>query len=175
MPPAPATIPEAIFNNFGSNWQWASIDYRGVARVHTFQPSFTATGRIEMPRGKHNSQPVEAFDRLDGSGSPFWVTRGPCAPSLPTDRFGIQLPVGADPVEAADVVPTASVDNPFSSLTSDTPKYAVTRVERGSCTFTSSQLMTILAPAILEADGDYTSIRCFVDGDGVTVEWERPL
>lgn len=103
-PFAPATIPQRIFDNFGGNWRWASIDYRGVARVHTFEPTFTASGRIEVPRGKHNSQPCEAFDMVDAPPSPVWVTRNAWPRGKVTDRFGIDLPTGADPVEAADVI-----------------------------------------------------------------------
>lgn len=108
--PMQADLFQKIFTGFGANWKWASIDYRGVARVHTFEPTFTDTGRIRMPSGKHNSCPCEAFDMVDGlpeGWSPIWTSRN-SAPPYNTDRFGVLLPDGADPVEAADVLDTRS-------------------------------------------------------------------
>lgn len=105
-PPAPVDVlPQSIFNAFGGNWRWASIDYRGVARVHTFEPKFTPNGRIEVPRGPHNSATCEAFDMVDSPPpSPIWVTRDAGPRGKVTDRFGVILPTGACPLEAADVV-----------------------------------------------------------------------
>lgn len=96
---------EACFGNLGSNWGWASVDYRGVARVHTFAPTFTASGRVALPIGKHKSQPVPAFDvnPVPADWAPMTIVRK-AAPPYTTDRFGNMLPTGADPVEAADVV-----------------------------------------------------------------------
>lgn len=115
-PAAPALSPNymardwnAIFNGFGGNWWWASVDYRGVARVHTFHPEFTSTGRVAVPRPVGNSEPAPAFD-VDVSSFPGWkpmvITRiHPVGTVLNcTDRFGVELPEGANPVEAADVV-----------------------------------------------------------------------
>jgi len=179
-----ARVPEAIFNNFGSNWQWASIDYRGVARVHTFQPSFTATGRIEMPRGKHNSQPVEAFDRLDGSGFPLWVKRNHRQLlRLPTDRFGRALPPGADPVEAADAAITNNLASAIAAgvfaKSMDNPKYQIARSERCRCTITPEQVAELVSRELgIDIDGDGAfSIHAHNEATGwaLTVEWTRAL
>lgn len=117
----PGTFPfldDSIFEGFGNNWRWATIDYRGVARVHTFEPSFTKTNRIEAPRFKANSMPAEAFNIVDlqEGWQPLLFKRDMRRAgirSVPTDRFGVQLPAGADPVEAADVkvdiVPTPQI------------------------------------------------------------------
>lgn len=110
---------DSIFEGFGSNWQWASIDYRGVARIHTFPPTFSATGRLLVPQFKSNSATCEAFDiveNLPDGWTPMYLSRRACAPSLPTDRFGVTLPAGADPVEAADVKPAQMVPPPPAPL-----------------------------------------------------------
>lgn len=99
---------EQMFNGFGSNWRWGSVDYRGAARVHTFLPMFSDSGRVTAPR-KGASCPVEAFNMevLPVDWQPITVHRDMRTGAmhmLPTDRFGVQLPTGADPVDAADVV-----------------------------------------------------------------------
>lgn len=111
--PLPTRDWEACFGNLGSNWGWVSVDYRGVARAHTFAPTFTASGRVALPIGKHNSQPVPAFDvnPVPAGWTPMTIVRK-MAPPYTTDRFGKLLPTGADPVEAADVAPMAPVE-PF--------------------------------------------------------------
>jgi hypothetical protein len=187
-PQAPATIPQSIFDNFGGNWRWASIDYRGVARVHTFEPTFTASGRIEVPRGKGNSATCEAFDMVDSPPSPIWVSRVN-SNGRATDRFGIQLPTGADPVEAADVVqaPTMASLNlepvPMTLFKDgfDNPKYHVARTERCRCTITSVQLATLISQELnigIDGVGPFTIVSmkdADTGGVALTVEWERHL
>lgn len=102
--PAPATS-TLIFEGLGSNWKWATIDYRGVARVHTFEPKFSANDRIELPVGKGNSAIVEKFSMTDlPTGWKPLLMRRLIGPPYNTDRFGKVLPTGADPIEAADVI-----------------------------------------------------------------------
>lgn len=117
-----AILPDSIFDKLGGNWRWASLDYRGVARVHTFQPTFTDSGRIELPIGKGNSDICEAHSIVDlpPNWKPMWVFRLTNPVGYPvTDRFGKALPAGADPIEAADVVNVVDV------VVDAGPKYSI--------------------------------------------------
>lgn len=106
---APA-ISESIFDGFGSNWRWATVDARGSARVHTFMPTFSEAGFIKVPSAAEgNSQRVEGYDfhNLTVALPVVHVRQYP--QGCPTDRFGVPLPRGADPVEAADVAPPIGI------------------------------------------------------------------
>lgn len=174
---------EACFGSLGSNWGWASVDYRGVARIHTFAPTFTASGRVALPIGKHNSQPVPAFDvnPVPADWTPITIVRK-MTPPYATDRFGALLLDGADLVEAADVVrmppgPKAMAELLKSGV--DNPAYKIARSERCRCTITPEQLAYIVSRELgIDIDGDGPfSVHAHNDGKGyaLTVEWERAL
>lgn len=178
---------EMMFAGFGSNWVWASIDYRGVARVHTFVPAFTASGRIALPIGKHNSQPVPAFDAnpLPEDWEPVTIPRTTTMP-YPTDRFGKMLPIGADPVEAADVtsfmpeagkIPLIDVGQFTKGI--DNPAYNIRRTEQCRCDISETQLNELLRRELgIPDDGlfdVYATMQPGKSGVGLTVEWKRAL
>ena len=175
LPPAPVAIPQSIFNGFGSNWKWASVDYRGVARVHTFEPHFTPTGRIEMPRFKANSEPREAMNMtvVPEGWTPLKMPRA-VSPPYTTDRFGVQLPTGADPVEAADVAPVESAPT--------VKKYSITTktisVETGEFSFTPEQVLEILRQALVAEHPQLRGMDMepkYPMKFGHTLIWERVL
>lgn len=182
MAPAPDYITrdwQAIFDVLGSNWNWASVDYRGVARVHTFQPEFGPSGRILMPAFKANSDPAPAFDiaEVPPHWRPLKVSRI-TAPPYATDRFGKILPAGADPVEAADVIEGA---NPTTVLTDgiDNPKYNISRSEQCRCEITAEQMGDIIRRELgIDPGQDINVFAHSSPSDhaiAISVEWRRAL
>lgn len=175
-------LTDAIFEGFGSNWRWATIDYRGVARVHTFEPQLTDTGRIAVPRFKGNSSTCEAFDivdKLPTNWFPVLFKRDMRAAGVkiaPTDRFGMQLPDGADPVEAADVkVDKHPLLGVVDVKVESTSKYTVRRTEQCRCEISEKQLKEILARELGVAIDSTASFNLYQHEGGVTVEWVRAL
>jgi hypothetical protein len=84
-----ATLPQAIFNGFGANWTWASIDKFGKAWVHTYEPN-TAQRRNDSTL-KNVEAP--AFDRSQVFDARVNVKRTNFSngPAFHTDEYGIAL------------------------------------------------------------------------------------
>jgi hypothetical protein len=190
LPPAPTKpyLDDSIFEGFGGNWRWATIDYRGVARVHTFEPTFTATGRIEAPRFKANSEPREAFNvvELPTGWHPMIMKRDMRKAGIkcvPTDRFGVLLPTGAHPVEAADVKVENLIINMIEAGHIDPsirpPTYNIRRTEQCRCEISETQLNELLRRELNIPDDVELDVIATPQPDrfgiGLTVEWKRAL
>jgi hypothetical protein len=188
--PTPAHGWQNMFVGLGGNWRWGSVDYRGVARVHTFSPQFSAGGRVQVPSDmKGNSATAEAFDvnPVPAGWQPLVITRDMRAAGIkcvPTDRFGTKLPVGADPVQAADVVQgvdpdVAVIDEFVAKLRSGVtdPKYNVRRFEQCHCEISSGQLEELLRRELnIAADVElnvFATMHRDVSGVAITVEWKH--